>query len=126
VSSRLSPAVRTLIRQHVHSVGGLELLMLLHAERDRSWSVRDICDALTCPASWAEARLDAMADAGLIQREGDRWRYAASNTELEQATSALQEAYRLHSREVVRFVFATPGRDLKEFSDAFRVRRRER
>jgi len=126
VSSRLSPAVRTLIRQHVHSVGELELLMLLHAERDRPWSVDELCDALACPASWAVAQLDAMADAGLIQPEGDGWRFAPSNTQLEQATSALQEAYRPQSREVVRFVFATPGRDLKEFSDAFLVRREER
>jgi DNA-binding IclR family transcriptional regulator len=103
----LSPAVRTLIRRHVHSVGELELLMLLHAERDRSWSVGDICDALGCPASWATAQLEAMADAGLAQAEGADWRFAPSNAELEQATSALQEAYRRQSREVVRFVFAT-------------------
>lgn len=126
VSSRLPPAVRTLIRRHVHSVGELELLMLLHAERDRPWGVDDICEALACPPSWAEAQLEAMEDAGLVGRAGSEWRYAPATAELEQATDALQEAYRLQSRDVVRFVFATPGRDLKEFSDAFLVRRRER
>jgi hypothetical protein len=126
VSSRLSPDVRTLIRRHVHSVGELELLMLLHAERDRSWSVAEICDALACPPSWAAAKLDGMSDAGLVQAAGTTWRFAPATSELEHTTAALQEAYRLHSRDVVRFVFAAPGRDLKEFSDAFRVRREER
>lgn len=125
VSSRLLPVVRTLIRRHVHSVGELELLMLLHAERDRPWSVDEICEALACPRSWAVAQLEAMAGAGLLASTDGRWRFAPATTELEDATAALEEAYRLQSREVVRFVFATPGRDLKEFSDAFRLRRED-
>jgi DNA-binding IclR family transcriptional regulator len=118
--------VRTLIRRHVRSVGELELLMLLHAERDRTWSVDQICEALACPPSWAVAQLETMADAGLLAPADGNWRFAPADSELEEATAALQEAYRLQSREVVRFVFATPGHDLKEFSDAFRLRREER
>jgi len=117
--------VRTLIRRHVRSVGELELLMLLRAERDRSWSVDEICEALACPRSWAVAQLEVMAGAGLLAPAGGKWRFAPASTELEHATAALEDAYRLHSRDVVRFVFATPGRDLKEFSDAFRLRRED-
>lgn len=100
--------------------------MLLHAEHDRSWSVGEICDALGCPQSWAEAQLAAMEDGGLVARAGESWRFSPANTELAEATAALHEAYRLQSREVVRYVFATPGRDLKAFSDAFLVRREDR
>jgi DNA-binding IclR family transcriptional regulator len=99
--------------------------MLLHAERDRAWSVDAICDALGCPSSWAVAQLDAMGEAGLVVQAGPDWRFAPSSSELDEATAALQDAYRLQSRDVVRFVFATPGRDLKEFSDAFRMRRNQ-
>jgi hypothetical protein len=67
-----------------------------------------------------------MARAGLLERIDGDWRFSAATAELEQASDALQEAYRLQSRDVVRFVFSTPGRDLQEFSDAFRVRREER
>jgi hypothetical protein len=117
--------VRTLIRRHVRSVGELELLIMLHAERDRSWSVDEICEALACPQSWAVAQLEAMASGGLLAPVDGEWRFAPASSELEEATAALEEAYRLQSRDVVRFVFATPGRDLKEFSDAFRLRRGE-
>ena len=99
--------------------------MLLHAERDRAWSVDEICEALGCPSTWAIAQLDAMGEAGLVAQDGNGWHFAPSTAELDDATAALQEAYRLQSREVVRFVFATPGRDLKEFSDAFRMRRNQ-
>lgn len=126
MSSRLSPLVRTLIRRHVHSVGELELLVMLHAERDRAWRVEEICEALGCPSTWAVAQLEAMARAGLLERTDGNWRFSPVTAELEQASAALQEAYRLQSRDVVRFVFSTPGRELQEFSDAFRVRREER
>jgi hypothetical protein len=114
--------VRTLIRRHIRSVGELELLMLLRAERDRSWSVDEICETLACPRSWAVAQLEVMERAGLLAPADGKWQFAPTSTELEHATAALEESYRLHSRDVVRFVFATPGRDLKEFSDAFRLR----
>jgi hypothetical protein len=117
--------VRTLIRRHVRSVGELELLMLLRAERDRSWSVDEVCEALACPRSWAVAQLQVMASAGLLARADSSWRFEPKSQDLEHATAALEEAYRLQSRDVVRFVFATPGHDLKEFSDAFRLRREE-
>jgi DNA-binding IclR family transcriptional regulator len=117
--------VRTLIRRHVRSVGELELLILLHAERDRSCGVDEICESLACPRSWAVAQLEAMASAGLLARADSKWRFAPASTELEHATAGLEEAYRLHSREVVRFVFATPGRDPKDFSDTFRLRHEE-
>jgi hypothetical protein len=125
VSPRLSPVVRALIRRHVRSVGELELLIMLHAGRDRSWGVDEICEALACPHSWAVAQLEAMEGAGLLASADGRWRFAPADFELEEATAALEEAYRLQSREVLRFVFATPGRDLKEFSDAFRLRRED-
>jgi DNA-binding IclR family transcriptional regulator len=110
VSSTLSPDVRTLIRRHVRSVGELELLMLLHAGRDRSWSVQDVCEALACPPTWAVAQLEAMASDGLLAPDDGKWRFSPASRELERATAELEEAYRLQSREVVRFVFATPGR----------------
>lgn len=85
--------------------------MLLHAEPDRGWSVGEICEALGCPPSWAIAQLEAMATAGLLAHADGDWRFSPATDEMEQAVSALQEAYRLHSRAVVRFVFSTPGRD---------------
>ena len=110
MNSRLPPVVRGLIRRHVRSVGELELLMLLHAERERSWGVDEICEAIACPRSWAVAQLELMASAGLLAPADGRWRFAPASSDLEHAAAALEESYRLHSRDVVRFVFAGPGR----------------
>jgi hypothetical protein len=116
VSSRLSPAVRTLIRRHISSVGGLELLLLLRAERDRSWSVDEICKGLGCPPSWASTQLEGMGRAGLFEAVEGEWRFAPATDELEDATRALAAAHRRNPRDVVRFVFATPGRRARRSS----------
>ena len=110
MSSRLSPAVSTLIRRHISSVGGLELLLLPHADGDRSWSVDEVCERLGCPPSWASTQLEAMGRAGLFKAVDGEWRFAPATIEIEDSTRALASAYRRDPRSVVRFVFATPGR----------------
>ena len=88
--------------------------MMLHGEHERSWSLDEVCDSLACPPSWATAQLERMGGAGLVEVADGEWRFAPATGELEQATRALATAYRLHPRDVVRFVFATPGRELKQ------------
>jgi hypothetical protein len=80
--------------------------MLLHAERDRSWSVEDVCEALACPPTWAAAQLETMTTGGLLVRAGGTWRFSPASRELENATAELEDAYRRHPRDIVRFVFA--------------------
>jgi DNA-binding IclR family transcriptional regulator len=101
---------RTLIRAHVHSVGALELLLMLHAGRDRLWSAEEICRELRCPPGWPPAELAAMAAAGLVEADGDRWRFRPASEELERATDALAAAYRTRARDDVRLVFRNERR----------------
>lgn len=111
------------MRRHLHSVGELDLLMLLRSDRERGWAPDDVCETLRCPPSWASMQLEALRGAGLVDEVGGRWRFAPADAELEQATDALAEAYATRKADVVRLVFAAPNRDLEEFADAFRLRR---
>jgi hypothetical protein len=97
---------RTLIRAHVHSVGALELLLLLRRDPDLGWSAGEICAELRCPPGWPPAELEALARAGLAAADDGRWRFRPASGELERAADALAEAYREAAGEVVRLVFA--------------------
>lgn len=123
MNPQLPVRVRALIRDHIRSVGELELLLTLHSEPERLWSVDELCERLECPPSWAQLHLDVMRDGGFVAPDGDGWRYAPADARRREAVDALDEAYRLHTREVLRFVFTRAGDDLRAFSDAFRVRR---
>ena len=122
MTARLPQEVRSLVGRHLHSVGELDLLMLLHSDPERAWSPEEVCETLQCPASWASLQLEALRAAGLAAESGGRWRWAAATPELERAADALAEAYRTRKADVVRLVFSQPSRDLQAFSDAFRLR----
>jgi len=115
--------VRRFLADHVRSVGDLELLMLLHGDPERTWSPEVLCEALRCPPSWPTARLEAMAAAGLVARDGTGWRFQPADDDLQRAADALAHEYRLRTREVVRFIFSAPGGGVTAFADAFRLRR---
>jgi hypothetical protein len=55
---------RLLLSEHVHSAGELDLLLLLHEDRVRSWRVEEICEVLRCPSGWAGERLGELCGAG--------------------------------------------------------------
>ena len=63
LSRALPREVLRLLAEHVHSIGELDLLMLLEDDRMRSWDVDEICDRLRCPRSWVEPRLDEALNA---------------------------------------------------------------
>lgn len=125
MNDRLAQPVRALIHDHIGSVGALELLLTLRSAPEQTWSVDDMCAAIECPASWAQIQLDSMTAAGFAEALGAGWRYAPIDTQRREAVDALDEAYRLQTRDVLRFVFAGAGDELRAFSDAFRVRRDE-
>lgn len=125
MTGKLAPEVRSLVARHLHSVGELDLLMLLHSDRERGWTAEAVCETLRCPPSWAALQLQALRVAGLAREAGGRWRFAAADRELDRAADALADAYRTRKADVVRLVFAQPSRDLQAFSDAFRLRQDE-
>ncbi|MGH2947192.1 MAG: hypothetical protein ACRDPC_13210 [Solirubrobacteraceae bacterium] len=123
-SGGLPREARWLVQRQVHSVGELDLLVLLHSDRARSWSVQEVCETLWCPDTWAEIQLEALRTGGLAEVQDGRWRFAPAEPALERATDALADAYRTRKADVVRLVFAR-GDDLDAFADAFRLRRDE-
>ncbi len=110
MSDRLPRAIRTLIRDHIHSVGELDLLMLLHAQRDRGWMAEEVCAALGAPVAWAMLRLETLQAAGLVGQEADGWRTRPRTAEQRDTLDDLAVLYRTRRRDLVQYVFAQkPG-----------------
>ena len=98
-----------LLAEHVHSIGELDLLMLLEDDRSRSWEVDEICDRLRCPRSWVEPRLDALAAAELLAEAQGRYRCAPSSAELDEALEAISHAHRTRLEQLTA-VIVSPRR----------------
>jgi hypothetical protein len=110
VSERLPRAVRALIRDHVHSVGELDLLMLLHAQSDRIWTAEDVSATLGAPVAWAATQLQRLEAAGLLVGDDNGWRSRPQPAAQRDALDALDALHRTRRRDLVRYVFAQkPG-----------------
>lgn len=104
LARELPRAARRLLGEHIHSIGELDLLMLLEADRARAWPLDELCDGLRCPRSWAEPRVHAMVAAGLlVEREG-RYACAPSTPELDAALQALALAHRDRPQDLTQVV----------------------
>jgi hypothetical protein len=108
LARELPREARALLREHVHSAGELDLLMLLHGERARTWTVEEICVALRCPTGWVEPRLEALQGAGVFVRRDEGFACAPATPELDHALSSLEEAQRLRWVELTALI-AAPG-----------------
>jgi hypothetical protein len=106
LARELPREARYLLREHVHSAGELDLLMLLHGDRARAWTVDEICTALRCPTGWAEPRLEALRRAGVFVRVGQGYACAPATRELENALSVLEEAQRMRWSELTALIAA--------------------
>ena len=104
------------MQRHIDSVGALDLLLLLHAERDRDWSPEALCAALRCPDTWAEERLTELAGIGLVAEVADgRFQYRRGR-QYGPAVDQIARACRRDRAAVTRLIFAGAPRTRDQFA----------
>jgi hypothetical protein len=111
--------VRKLIAD-IDSVEQLEVLLFVREHRSRTWTVDEINERLRSSATSVRARLDALAQRGLIEQDSRGYRYEAS-PELDTTVAGLARAYAERRFTVIELIFARPTDKLRAFADAFRV-----
>lgn len=114
--------VRTLLVRHFESVSELEALLVVVRD-PRRWTAPELARALvinedhagTLLAALVRMRLVAVVDGAYLFRPAKR-RERAAVEEL----AGLYDRYRLR---IMNIVFSKPSEPLREFADAFRLRR---
>jgi hypothetical protein len=116
--------LQQLIESSIDSVWTLEVLLLLHAARERSWTVRALTDDLRSSELVITQSTAILRTAGLIIEEADgavRYRPAAPN--MDALVARLGEEYRSRPATVRRAIVAPQNTKLQSFSDAFLLRK---
>ncbi len=116
------------LNRHIDSVEQLEVLLLLHRAAESAWTAEMVAAALyTQPAS-AARRLAALYGDGLIEQVAgqDRaYRYVPYSSDAGEMISTLADTYRERRVAVVTAIASKPMENVRAFSDAFRLRRKE-
>jgi hypothetical protein len=120
------PPVLAFVAKHIRSLEELQLLIALVQSPDRWWDATSAARELGIAIPVARRGLDALAAGNLldIRITGDvRYQFRPGTEELRAAARATEETYRMNPLAVVQLVAQTGRRGLRDFADAFRIRR---
>jgi hypothetical protein len=115
--------VRRFIVEAIDSVPELEALLLLRSHRDRTWSPEDAGARLYVSLPVATHVLSALAARGLLVTDAGAFRYAPGSADLETVIADLATSYSAHLIAVTRLIHGKPSPSVRQFADAFRLRK---
>jgi hypothetical protein len=114
--------LRDFILRHIDSIAQLEALLLLRRNPSETWTARTAATRLYIDESEAENVLEHLCSNGLLSVSGDGFRFDCQNDDERQMVERLAESYTRHLIPVTNLSHAKPRR-LREFSDAFKIRK---
>jgi len=122
----LPEAVVAFVRDHVASVGQLEILLLLRRRAGEDLPPEAVARELAMDPGWVSREMAQLASQGLIENSGNgvpAWRWAPRTAALAAGAAAVADAFATHRVAVVTLVAERPNQRLRVFADAFRVRK---
>ncbi|HYC48425.1 MAG TPA: hypothetical protein VED01_23380 [Burkholderiales bacterium] len=119
-------ALRSLIQEAIPSVDAAELLLALYRSASRALTVRQTIDEAgvrKLPEQDARRYLSLFASRGLLAGDGESYRYAPVNEDLDAAVAGLARAYNERPVTLVRTIYAPKDDKIRSFADAFRLKK---
>ena len=122
-SSRSIPAaVAGFILTRFPSVPHLEAMLQVRSSASGTASAVDIARSLYLPEAAATRLLESLAETGLLAREGERYRYAATGA-LAQMMDEVDREYASNLVAVTTLIHGRERRSAQHFADAFKLRK---
>lgn len=115
-----SSGFRTFVNKNISSVEQIEVLLILHANPEREWTVHEISAILRSSPYAIESRMPGLIAAKLARKTEGGYQYVASGRS-HAHVEELQEEYSARRFSVIELVFSKPS-PLQSFADAFRLR----
>ena len=121
-------SVVAFVRDHLETLEQLELLTLLIKAPERWWDAAAAAETLGISAKNTSDALERLASRNLLAisiTTDVRYQFQPGTTTLRDASEAFAEACRTNPIAVFRLVTDRQRRAMREFSDAFRLRRHD-
>lgn len=125
--SDLSPQVNQFIGRYIRSLDQLEVLLLVSALPDKEWASEDVYNIVRSNPTVVTERLEYFVKVGMLATNGTpaRYRYQPKTSDLDKVIGELSLAYKGSRHKIVEMIYSRsePADPLKEFSDAFRIKK---
>src|SRR5690606_25984347 len=112
------------ILEYIDSLDQLEVLLLLRAHPDRSWSAEAVSRELRNDPSAAGERLSDMEEHGLLAKTNEQeacYRYRPRSQQLAQLIDMLADEYAVRRVSIITLIFSKPSKHVLSFADAFKL-----
>jgi hypothetical protein len=127
--SGFSNELLAFIREHIHSIEQLEVLLMIRRRADVEWTPASVSEEMRTGVPSASTRMKDLESRGLLQstKNGTQssYRYAPRTPELESAVAELDRAYAERRYTIIDLIFSKPVDKIRVFAEAFRIRRGE-
>jgi hypothetical protein len=120
----LSEGIRIFLENCIDSVEQLEVLLLLHAEPEREWSLAEIIAELRSTENSIKQRLANLYSRKVLappEPGSTTHRFRVVAPETTPIIDELAEHYRIRPNRVIDAIYARPTKALRDLADAFRI-----
>ena len=120
--------VRRFLADEIHSVEQLEVLLSLHRQPAEWWTAERMAAELRTSSDSVATRMAEMTVRGLLEsqeEDGLRYRYCRAKPETGRVVEMLDRLYNERRVTIITLIFSKPLDSIRDFSDAFRLRKRE-
>ena len=108
-SDVLPSTVRRFIEGYLDTVTAVEVLLLLHRDSSRAWSIGAVASRLRIDPDQTEGILDGFDRRGLVRRRGRSFEYGPRNKEAAGAVDTLAHVYPRYRYRIMDIIL-TKGR----------------
>lgn len=125
---RLPTKVQVFLTDHIRDVEELQLFIAVIQSPDRWWDPPAAARELGISRTAARRGLDRLAACNLLDiriTDDVRYQFRPGTAELGAAARATEEAYRSNPLGVAQLVAGAARRGIRDFADAFRLRRED-
>lgn len=127
MTSGIPEDVRRFLLQCIDSVEQLEVLLLLHRLPGSARSVEAVAQELySNPGSIARRMAGLHASGLLATDDSSSYRYQPKTPALDSTVKLLAETYRQRRVAVITVIASKPMENVRAFSDAFRIRKKDK
>lgn len=115
--------IRDFILNFVDSIAHIEALMLLRRDPEISWNAASLAARLYISVDDAKRVLEELGARGLLMVNNEVYRYGCASPELKAMVDRLARIYAAQLIAVTNLVHAKTSSRIKQFADAFRLRK---
>ena len=121
---QISEGVKSFIREQIQTVPKLEVLLLLHREQARPFTLAEVANELGFENDTALEQLTALEATGLIETiEKSKYRYHPANETLGSIVDYLAVAYPKQRVPILSAILARGPNKVRRFVEAFKCAR---